>query len=245
MKKFTIFIVSAILCGLLVLLSCGGGAASGAAASNDAPLGRVPAIFAEVAAKKKALDEDLRSERDMDRYQKNLKEFDEYAAKSYQKATEEGEKLAGREIVCTGDVYPDFQVTDAKITEYRAGKKAGSVIVRVTVTPKRDIIVRETKRKCAEGEYSLQDTRLYFALMKDNDHLIELGQLNPFNSNPYNSSLKAEYAPGQMIQAGVPCHSEGAPVYINCHTRDFTEFAKIVFLAENDYMAIRKQAYGF
>ena len=60
-----------------------------------------------------------------------------------------------------------------------------------------------------------------------------------------NISLKAEYAPGQMVQAGVPCHSEGAPVYINCHTYDFTEFAKIVFLAEKDYMAIRKQAYGF
>ena len=126
-----------------------------------------------------------------------------------------------------------------------AGREAGSIIVRVTVTPKRDIVVRETKRKCAEGEYPLKDTRLYFALMKANDHLIELGQLNPFNSNSYNSSLKAEYAPGQMIQAGVPCHSEGAPVYINCHTYDFTEFAKIVFLAEKDYMAIRKQAYGF
>ena len=106
-------------------------------------------------------------------------------------------------------------------------------------------VVRETKRQCAEGEYPLKDTRLYFALMKANDHLIELGQLNPFNGNSYNSSLKAEYAPGQMVQAGVPCHSEGAPVYINCHTYDFTEFAKIVFLAEKDYMAIRKQAYGF
>ena len=86
--------------------------------------------------------------------------------------------------------------------------EAGSIIVRVTVTPKRDIVVRETKRQCAEGEYPLKDTRLYFALMKANDHLIELGQLNPFNGNSYNSSLKAEYAPGQMVQAGVPCHSE-------------------------------------
>ena len=156
-----------------------------------------------------------------------------------------GEKGVGREIVCTGDVYPDFQITGAKVAEYHAGREAGSIIVRVTVTPKRDIVVRETKRQCAEGEYPLKDTRLYFALMKANDHLIELGQLNPFNGNSYNSSLKAEYAPGQMVQAGVPCHSEGAPVYINCHTYDFTEFAKIVFLAEKDYMAIRKQAYGF
>ena len=223
MKKFTVITLSAMFCGLVVLSACGGGAASGSAASSDAPLGRVPAIFAEVAAKKKALDESLRKEDDLDRYQKKLKEFDEYAAKSYQKAAEEGEKVA----------------------EYHAGREAGSIIVRVTVTPKRDIVVRETKRQCAEGEYPLKDTRLYFALMKANDHLIELGQLNPFNGNSYNSSLKAEYAPGQMVQAGVPCHSEGAPVYINCHTYDFTEFAKIVFLAEKDYMAIRKQAYGF
>lgn len=245
MKKFTVITLSAMFCGLVVLSACGGVAASGSAASSDAPLGRVPAIFAEVAAKKKALDESLRKEDDLDRYQKKLKEFDEYAAKSYQKAAEEGEKLVGREIVCTGDVYPDFQITGAKVAEYHAGREAGSIIVRVTVTPKRDIVVRETKRQCAEGEYPLKDTRLYFALMKANDHLIELGQLNPFNGNSYNSSLKAEYAPGQMVQAGVPCHSEGAPVYINCHTYDFTEFAKIVFLAEKDYMAIRKQAYGF
>ena len=147
MKKFTVITLSAMFCGLVVLSACGG-AASGSAASSDTPLGRVPAIFVEVAAKKKALDESLRKEDDLDRYQKKLKEFDEYAARSYQKAAEEGEKLVGREIVCTGDVYPDFQVTGAKVAEYHAGREAGSIIVRVTVTPKRDIVVRETKRKC-------------------------------------------------------------------------------------------------
>ena len=78
MKKFTVITLSAMFCGLVVLSACGGGAASGSAASSDAPLGRVPAIFAEVAAKKKALDESLRKEDDLDRYQKKLKEFDEY-----------------------------------------------------------------------------------------------------------------------------------------------------------------------
>lgn len=53
MKKFTVITLSAMFCGLVVLSACGGGAASGSAASSDAPLGRVPAIFAEVAAKKK------------------------------------------------------------------------------------------------------------------------------------------------------------------------------------------------
>lgn len=41
-----------MFCGLVVLSACGG-AASGSAASSDTPLGRVPAIFVEVAAKKK------------------------------------------------------------------------------------------------------------------------------------------------------------------------------------------------
>ena len=77
MKKFTVITLSAMFCGLVVLSACGGGAASGSAASSDAPLGRVPAIFAEVAAKKKALDESLRKEDDLDRYQKKLKEFDD------------------------------------------------------------------------------------------------------------------------------------------------------------------------
>lgn len=244
MKKLTVAILSVMVCGLVVLSACGSGA-SGSSATDDSPLGRVPGIFVEVAHKKEVLDSVLRKERDIKRHQKRLKEFDEYVAESCRKAAQEGEKLIGREVVCTGDVYPDFRVTGAKISEYLAGQETGNVIIRVTVVPKRDIVVREFKHDCAAEEYPLKDTRLYFALMKANDHLIELGQLNPFNSNPYNGSLKAEYIPGQMIQANVPCHSEGAPVYISCHTRDFTEFAKIVFLAEKDYMAIRKQAYGF
>lgn len=48
-----------MFCGLVVLSACGGGAASGSAASSDAPLGRVPAIFAEVAAKKKSIGRKL------------------------------------------------------------------------------------------------------------------------------------------------------------------------------------------
>lgn len=245
MRKLTIAAMSGLIGGLVVLSACGGGA-SGSSGNSDTPLGDVAGIFVEVAKKRGALNEDLRKGNySVERHQKKLKDFDEYAAKSYEKAAKEGAKLVGREIVFSGDVYPDFQVTGAKIGEYMAGTESGNVIVRVTVTPKRDIIVRKFKHECAAGEYSLKETFLYFALMKADDHLIELGQLNPFNSNPYNGSLKAEYGPGDMIQAGVPCHSEGAPVYISLHIRDFTEFAKIVFFREEDYMAIRKQAYGF
>lgn len=243
MKKHTFVILSAAVCGMFLLSACGG--ASGSSGNSDAPLGRVPAIYVDVAAKKKALDEELRGEKDMDRYQKKLKAFDENEAESYQKAAKEGEKIKGREVPISGDMYEDFRVTGAKVESFQQGKGSGSVIVRVMVTPKRDIIVRDTKRACAEGEHSLKDTRLYYVLMKANDHMIAMGEINPFNSNYANSSLKAEYIGGQMVQAGVPCHSEGSPVAINCHTYDFTEFAKIVFLRAEDYAAIRKQAYGF
>ena len=49
-----------------------------------------------------------------------------------------------------------FEITGAKVAEYHAGREAGSIIVRVTVTPKRDIVVRETKRQCAEGRISAE-----------------------------------------------------------------------------------------
>lgn len=243
MKTHTYVILSVMVCGMILLSACGG--ASGSSGSGDASLGRIPAIYTEVAAKRKAQNEELRGEKDLDRYQKKLKEFDEYEAKSYQNAAEEGEKIKGRDVTVSGDVYDDFRVTGAKVESFQQGKGSGSVIVRAMVTPKRDIIVRDAKRNCEEGEYPLKDTRLYYVLMKANDHLIAMGEINPFNSNYANGSLKAEYVSGQMIQAGVPCHSEGAPIAINCHTYDFSEFAKIVFLREEDYAAIRKQAYGY
>lgn len=243
MKKFKILVQSVMCFGLAVLSACGG---SNSGASSDAPLGDVPGIFVDITEKKKALSDELRDVSDPETHQEMIKDFNEYVAESVKEAEEKGKKLIGGEILCTGvDIYPDFTVSGAKIADYRAGRESGSFIVRVMVTPKRDIIVRDSKRDCAEGEYSLKDTRLYYALMKANDFLIELGQINPFNSETYNMSFKGEYVPGQMIQAGVPCNSEGSPLYINCHTYDFTEFAKIIFLSETDYMALRKQAYGF
>ncbi|MEI3488403.1 MAG: hypothetical protein V8Q94_03345 [Bacteroides stercoris] len=59
MKKFTVITLSAMFCGLVVLSACGGGAASGSAASSDAPLGRVPAIFAEVGCQEKSIGRKL------------------------------------------------------------------------------------------------------------------------------------------------------------------------------------------
>lgn len=243
MKKSTCVILSAMVCGMILLSACGG--ASGSFGNSDGPLGRIPGLYTEVDEKRKALDEELRGETNMSRHAKKRKAFDEYLVKTYQKAAEEGEKIIGRDVPVSGDVYDDFLVTGAKVEAFNQGKRSGSVIVRVTVTPKRDIIVRDTKRRCSEGEYSLKDTRLYYVLMKANDYVITLGDINPFSSTYSMGSLNAEYAGGQMIQAGVPCHSEGAPISINCHSYDFTEFDKIVFVRAEDYTAIRKQAYGF
>ena len=81
MKKFKTFIMSAMCCGLITMTACGGGG-SNSGASSDAPLGDVPGIFTDIAAKKKALIEELRSEEDVESYQKKLKDFDEYVAES-------------------------------------------------------------------------------------------------------------------------------------------------------------------
>ena len=95
--------------------------------------------------------------------------------------------------------------------------------------------------------YSLRETRIYYALLKADDHLIELGQTNPFSSKPVvgNFPPAAAYQPGDVVKAGSPCHPDGSPITLNCHTYDFTDFAKIVFLTEKDYKAMRQQAYGF
>ncbi len=240
-KKKLISLLCGALCGVFVLSACGGGAGS-SAASNEL-LGSVPGIFVEMAQEKQALNESLRNAKGVEEHDKLLKEYDEYVTECMQKAEEEGQKLVGREIPCTGDVYDEFKVTGAKITGYRGGKETGTIEVAVMVTPKYDMEVRMWQNNCAEGEYPLKDTRLYYALMKADDHLISLGTLNPFSSNAANTAF--EYADGQSIKAGDPCNSAGSPIAISCHSYDYTEFAKIVFLKEADYKAIRKQAFGF
>lgn len=246
MKKLKFIVLSAFLCGLVVLTGCSESVASGSAASSDAPLGRTPAIFAEVAAKKKALNESLRSEKNVDAYQKKIKQFDEYAAKSFQKAADEAEKIIGRSIKHTSDSeYPDFNISEVKVTEYHSGDQTGTFVVRCKVSPKHDIMLRESASQCAEGEYSLRDTRMYFVLLKENDQFIALGEFNPFSGNNSLMSLKSEYSPNQVIHSGDLCHSEGSPFNINCHSYDFTEFAKIAFVTKKGYLHLRKQAFGF
>lgn len=246
MKKITSMILSALLGGAFVLSSCGSGNSSSEKADNKHPLGDVPGIFVDIAAKETAFKERARKHKDIKSYQKALNKHHQYVAEKMTEATEKGKKLIGGTIPCIENTYPDFQVTEAKITDYHGGDMTGSVYVHVIVTPQRDIIVRNSQKDCAEGEYSLKDTRLYYALMKDNDFLIKLGQINPFSHNASNmNTLQCEYIDGQMIQAGVPCHSEGSPIFINCHSYDFSEFAKIVFLTEKSYTDLHKQFYGF
>ena len=237
--------------GLLAMTSCGG--SSSTSSVKESPvLGKVPGCFAAIAQEENSLKQFMKNQdysgNPKDRiktYEKKRAEVEQKTAELTQKAAEEGQKLIGHEVPYSGDVYPDFKVTDIKIESFSTGDRTGTFIVRVMAVPKRDIVVRDTKAKCAEGEYSLKDTRLYYALMKADDHLIELGQLNPFSYNAANSKLVAEYTDGQTVPADVPCQRDGSPIYINMHSYDFSEFAKIVFFTEKDFMAIRKQAYGF
>lgn len=240
-RKDVAKLLCAALSGMFMLSACGGG--SSTTSGSGALLGDVPGIFVELAQEKQTLKQALRESKDHDERQKKLKRYDEFVLECAQESEEEAKKLMGKEVPCTGDVYDDLKVTGAKITDFRSGKETGSFTVSVMVTPKRDLTVRSWKNECAEGEYSLKDTKLYYVLMKADDHMISMGTLNPFSSNA--ADTKFDYESGQTIKAGEPCNREGAPVSINCHSYDYTEFAKIVFVREADYMAIRKQAYGF
>ena len=163
-----------------------------------------------------------------------------------QAATEAGQEAIGRDIPMSGaDIYPDFEITRVQVADFKAGGESGSFTVRIMAKAKRDLPLCKLGYKPGEGEYSLQETRFYYALIRSDDHLIELGQVNPFSSKPYMGQPAAEYESGQTIPAGSLCNSQGAPIAINCHTYDFTDFAKIVFLPEKDYQSMRRQAYGF
>lgn len=226
------------------LCSCGGSSGSGPA--ENAVLGKAPGYFKQVGERKLELEEARKSREDKDRYRERLAEFDRFAAECYAKAAEEGPKATGHAVPFSGDVYPDLYVTDVVVEGYEAGTESGNFILRVKVAPKRDIVVRGSQRECAPGEYSLNDTRLYFALLTSDDHLIDLGELNPFNYNFYNMrTLVADFQPGDVVAADTPCHQDGAPVALSCHVRDYSDFGKIHFLTESDYMNMRRQRYGF
>ena len=246
MKNFKILILTAVLGGFSLLTGCGNGGATGSSAPSDAVLGRTPAIFAEVVAEKHAMEQSLRTTRDVEEHQAKLKDFEEYAALSYQNAEKEAQKIIGTEIKHTGDgAYDEFEIKEIKVTDYKAGKGAGSFVIRVKMAAKYGMMVQNRQANCGEGEYSLVDTRLYYVCLSTDDHFISLGELNPFNANNYLQSLKADYKAGDTISAGELCNSEGAPVLINCHTYDYTNFGKIHFLSEQDYRNMRRQAYGF
>lgn len=233
------------LCGLLFLSSCGGSSATHVK-ENDL-LGKVPGIYVNLALQKKQLGEKLNNAgKDVDKRKAILDDYAAFSAECAQAATEAGQEAIGRDIPVSGaDIYPDFEITRVQVADFKAGGESGSFTVRIMAKAKRDLPLCKLGYKPGEGEYSLQETRFYYALIRSDDHLIELGQVNPFSSKPYMGQPAAEYESGQTIPAGSLCNSQGAPIAINCHTYDFTDFAKIVFLPEKDYQSMRRQAYGF
>ncbi len=243
MKTFFVSACSA-LCGMLLLNSCGG--ATSGVKENDL-LGKVPGIYVNLALEKKQLNEKLQNAgRDIDKRKAILDDYAAFAAECAQAATEAGQEIIGRDIPVSGaDIYPDFEITQVQVADFRAGEESGSITVRIMAKAKRDLPLSKLGYRAKDGEVSLQDARLYYALIRSDDHLIELGQVNPFTSKAYMGQVPAEYEPGQTIPAGSLCNSQGAPIAINCHTYDFTDFAKIVFLPEKDYQSMRQQAYGF
>ncbi len=244
--KQTIRMFAAALCGgLLLCTSCGG---SGATDVKDNPyLGKVPGIYVNKAQAYNRLVADLKEAgTDMDKRTSLQEEYKAFEAECAQAAAEEGKKIIGRDIpFASGEINPDFSVKTVRVADFQQLGDGGSIILCITVEAKRDIVLREANWKCKPGEYGLKDARLYYALIKSDDHLIELGQVNPFSAKPAIGKLEAAYADGETVKAGSLCQPDGSPFNLNCHSADFTDFAKVVFLTEKDYKAMRMQAYGF
>ena len=96
--------------------------------------------------------------------------------------------------------------------EYDGGREGGSIIVRVRVSGKGDIVVGERKGECGEGEYGVKDRGVYLGLMKGKEDLIEVGELKGLNGNCYKRCLKGEYGGGEMVEGGVGWDREGGGV---------------------------------
>ncbi len=246
MRKITTTVIclSILLCGA-VLNSCGGGGIGNV--KENEYLGKVPGIYVNMAKAYDKLGEDLRGA-DIEKHQSLRNEYQSLVVKSDLMASEEGQKLIGRDIPFTsGDIYPDYKVTSVRVGDFQSGEGTGSIILRVMTEAKHDFVVNEKTTFGSPDPLSLRGARIYYALLKSDDHLIELGQTNPFNSKPTIGSFKPEtaYKNGETVKAGSLCQPDGSMITINCHSYDFTDFAKIVFLRENDYNAMRQQAYGF
>ena len=241
----TAICLSVLLCGA-VLSSCGGGIGS---VKENKFFGKVPGIYVNLAKAYDQLGEDLKAAGTDSDKRKSLKEdYQNLVVEGGLMATEEGQALIGRDIpFVSGDIYPDYKVTAVRVGDFHQSEGTGSIVLRVMTEAKHDFVVNEKVVIGKPDPLSLREARIYYALLKSDDHLIELGQTNPFNSRPTVGNFKPEtvYKAGDTVSAGSPCNPDGAMITINCHSYDFTDFAKIVFLAEKDYKAMRQQAYGF
>lgn len=245
MKKLTT--AAATLLAAFALCSCGGSTQSNVA-KNDL-LGKVPGYLAAASQLKDEYRQKAEGIKDMEEFRRLDEQFNARRLEYYSKAVEEGNSSSsiGKSVPFSGDVYDDFSVTDIVISSFDGDAEYGNATfeLRFMVAPKRDIIIRNSAAECAQGEYSINDTRLYFAFMTADDHLIELGTINPFSSSYYNMKVSADRSAGDTVKAGELCNSTGSPYNICCHAVDYTGFAKVVFFTEEDYMNIRRQAYGF
>lgn len=230
------------------VVSCGGNEAGDSKGANDV-LGVAPVVFADISAEREKMTEEVREiarDGSQEAVQKRMKEFDEYAAKGYERAAKEGPEVVGNDVPFTGDPYENFKVSEVKIEKYESSDKTGNFMLRVKVEAKKDFTLRQYKNECAPGEEALSDdTQLHWVALDSKDGFITMGSFNPLSSGYLFAKIKADYQPGQTVKAGELCNQTGSPVVLSIHSSDFSDFAKLHFLSETDYQNIRRQAYGF
>ena len=234
----------AALAFAVLAVSCGGKEAGDTTGKNDI-LGVAPAVFVDIANEGERVKEETRKMDDYDDIRKRMDEYEEYKAKGYERAAEEGKKVIGNDVAFTGDPDEYLKVKEIKISDYFAGEGTGNFELRVKVEAKKDFVVKKRDYECAPGELSLDDTRLYYVALDADDKFIILGSLAPFSSNGLNMTTIADYQPGQTVKAGQLCNATGSQVLLSVHVADFSNFAKLHFLSKTDYENLRRQAYGY
>ena len=216
---------------------------SGCGSGSNSTLGEAPVILSKLNADRKKLVEETRNSRDYDGIRSKMQEFKDYEKECFERAAEEGPKAVGNDVDFSGDPYEAFKVKEAKVDEYVKLFNAGYYNIRVKVEAKKDFVVRQNKSECAAGEEALTDAPLHYVALTSDGTPIIFGHLNPFRTND-SGKLEADYQPGQTVKAGELCSEKGGIITFDIYNNDFSKFAELKFLSQEEYDNMRNEFYS-
>lgn len=236
--------IAGIVSAMLLIMSCGGGGGNGPKVESNSILGEVPGIYKSVAQYRLEQIEKSKTAEKSEDIMAAKEEAERYESEMMDKVPAAIAGIAGRSVPFTGESDKDFKVESITIAAPESDKDQ-TVCMRIKVSATREMPVWQYEMDCANGARALQDTRLYLVYIDSKDKFIDLGSINPFSNKAPESKFTPKKTEGETFAAGEMLTDEGSPVYVRCNQFDFSDFAKVVFVPEADYMNMRRQAYGF